>query len=209
MNAGGPLDWFYDLFGRGSGGDPSGQLALVLIGGTILILLLVAFLVLRRLLRPKRATGDPERHLREHLGEYPPAPGNPGPQRLSVQGKTARLRLVVVAPLGQQAAPNVNEVERFLDQLLHGLGAVALHDKPRVAVWPGQLSQQGFPPTFHRLVTSPESEGAPSRWVLLAGPAKVGKHPVLLGMALHTDAPNTLGKLHPQPHQWAEMLRVG
>ena len=207
MNAGGPLDWFFDLF-RGSGGDPTGQLPLVLVGGTLVILLLIGLLIVRRLLRRKPPAGDRERHLREHLAEYPPAPGAPGPQRLSVQGKPARLRLVVVAPLGQQAAPNADEVERFLDQLLHGLGAVAQHDKPRVAAWPGQLSQQGFPPTFHRLVTSPDAEGAPSRWVVLAGTAKVGKFPVLLGMALHTDAPNTLGKLHRQPHQWAEMLRV-
>lgn len=206
MDVGGPFSWFFDLFHGGADGS-SGSFALVLIGGTLLILLLVAFLVLRRLLGKKQTTGGSERLLREDLAEYPPAPAA-GPRRLAVEGQPARMRLVVVAALGQQAGVSASEVERFLDQVLPGLGDVARQDKPRVKVWPPQLSHRGFAPTFHRVVTRPERDGADSRWVLVAGQAKVGKFPVLLGLALQADDANSLGRLTVEPHQWAEVLRV-
>jgi hypothetical protein len=206
MQAGGPFDWFFNLF-RGGALDPSGEFAWVLMGGTLLIVLLVGFLLFRRLLAKKSPRIDPELPLRENLADYPVAPANPGGKRLTVAGQSARLRLVVVAALGQQAGVNEDEVERYLDQVVPGLGAKAKQDRPRVRVWPPQLSHRGFAPNFHRLVSRPEPDGELSRWVLLAGPTRVGKFQVLLGLALHADEANAVGRLTLEPQQWGETLR--
>jgi hypothetical protein len=81
-------------------------------------------------------------------------------------------------------------------------------DKARVRVWPAQLSNQGFGPTFHRLVERPEEEGEPSRWVLVAGQTAPRPKPVLLGLALYAEEANTIGQLTLKPEQWTETLRV-
>src|SRR5262249_55514705 len=100
--------------------------------------------------------------LREGLAEDPPAPPPAGPRPLPLAGIAARVRLVVLAPAGNQAeAIEASAAEALLDQVLHGLGGVARVDKPRVRVWPAQLSSQGFAPTFHRVVAKPDAEGKP------------------------------------------------
>jgi hypothetical protein len=174
----------------------------VLAAGLVLV-------VLSRMFRRKVAHPDLQSGLRENLGEYPPPPAAGGPRRLSVEGIAARVRLVVLAPAGNQADPiEASAAEAILDQVLHGLGAVARVDKPRVRVWPPQLSAAGFAPTFHRVVSKPDADGKPSRWVLLAGPAKAGQRAVLLGLALWADEENSVGRLNLEPAQWRDYLKA-
>ena len=202
-----PLRWFTDLF-SGKAPGPPGLVQWLIIGSAAVVGLLVLHFFVRRLFARKPVRVDPEKKLRENLADYPPAPGAPGPQRLMVEGLPARVRLVVVAPVGKQGGINEDGAADFLDQLVRGMGAVVERDKPRIRLWPPQLSNRGFGPTFHRLVSRPEDDGEPSHWVMLAGPAKLGKWQVLLGMALYADKTNTLGRLHLEPNQWAEMLRI-
>jgi len=207
VDASGPLDWLFELFSGNGPGFFATYGRWILIGGGVLVLLLILVLLLRLGRRRKSAerTGP---NLEEDLADYPPAPGQPGPQRLMIQGQPVRVRLVVVAPAGKQTNVNQEGVAGFLDQMLHGLGAVIQHDKPRVRVWPPQLSNRGFAPTFHRLVSKPDPEGRPSHWVLVAGQAKVGTWSVLLGMALWAEKENLLGRLNLEPNQWQETLRI-
>lgn len=173
------------------------------LGGALLAVLLL-LLLLRRGRRPPI---DPERGLLEDLATYPP-PG-PGPQRLLVRGEPTRLRLVVIAPLGKRALPADGAVEPLLDEVLRGLGTIARQDRPRMRIWPAQLSHQGFAPTFFRLSRRPEPAGKPSRWVLLAGPARGGGQQFLLGLALCADRAADLGNLPMQASEWSEALRIG
>jgi hypothetical protein len=173
------------------------------IGGALLLLLLL-ILWMRRGRRPPV---DPEAGLIENLGDYPPA--GPGPQRLYLHGQPLRLRLVVLAPLGKRPLPADGAVEPLLDQMLRGLGDIVRQDRPRIRVWPSQLSQQGFAPTFVRLSRRPEQSDKPSPWVLAAGPVRAGGHQFLLGLALCADAPTDLGNLSLQADQWREVFRIG
>ena len=173
------------------------------VGGILLLLLLPMILWLRR----RRPAVDPEAALIEKLGEY--APAGPGPQRLLLYGQPLRLRLVVLAPMGKRALPTDGALERLLDQALPGLGDIARQDRPRIRVWPPQLSQQGFPPTFFRLTHRPEQAGKPSPWILAAGPIRAGGQQFLLGMALYADGPTERGNLILQANQWSEVFRVG
>src|SRR4051794_21343338 len=172
--------------------------------GAIGVGLLLALVVLYRIAtsRPKRHA-DPEQGLREDLGAYPPPPAAVGPRRLIVDGIPARLRLVVLAPPGKQHDPPApDDVPELLDDVVRGLGGVVQADRPRIKVWPAQLSAAGFAPTFHRLVESPDAGAKASRWVKLAGPARAGERPVLLGLALLADQPCKLGDVHVEPTEW-------
>jgi hypothetical protein len=171
--------------------------------GVLLLLLIVIALVRRG--RRKQAGG--EDGFEEDLSEYPLAPHKPGP-RLSVHGRTVRLRLVVVAPVGKQQIAEGGAVEALLDQVLRGLGQVAQHDKPRIRVWPPQLSQQGFAPTFFRRTRCPDRAGKPSHWLMAAGPARAGGKPVLLGLAMWGDVEAPMEQKILAEAQWDEALRI-
>jgi len=178
-----------------------------------LVLLLVMLLVLRALWRVlfRRRTQEPagwDREWTEHLAALPPPERSWGVRWMTVYHVPVRLRLVVVAPSGTESAVDATAVERLLDQLVPGLGEVARHDGPRIRVWPPQLSHRGFASTFYRRTIPPDPEGQPSRWVLAAGRAQVGRKPVLLGLALWADQPNMLGRIELEPHQWLDVLRI-
>ncbi|HEY7312069.1 MAG TPA: hypothetical protein VH643_22080 [Gemmataceae bacterium] len=173
------------------------------LGGGLLALLLLILWVRRG----RRAPVDPESGLLEDLSTYPP-PG-PGPRRLFLRGEPMRLRLVVVAPLGKRPLPADGAIEPLLDEVLRGLGEIARQDRPRIRIWPAQLSHQGFGPTFFRLTRRPEPAGRPSCWVLMAGPVRGGAQQFLLGLALCADEPSNLGNLPVQATEWDQVLRIG
>jgi hypothetical protein len=172
---------------------------------------LIALVVLYRIATGrKKPPPDLEKGLREDLATYPPPPGVAGVRRLCVNGVPVRVRLVVVAPIGkQQTAILPDLVPALLDDVLRGLGGVVQTDKPRIKVWPPQLSVAGFAPTFHRLVTAPDRERETSRWVKLAGPARTGQRPILLGLALLADEPCKFGDVHVETTEWHEVLEMG
>jgi hypothetical protein len=171
--------------------------------------LLIALLVLLKIAASrKKPHADLEKGLREDLRSYPPAPATHGP-RLRANGIPGRLRLVVLAPTGKlQESINPDQVADLLDNVVRGLGGFVKSDKARVKVWPPQLSIAGFAPSFHRLVQSPDPVDKPSRWVKLAGPARTGRRPILLGLAIFADEPCQLGDVNVETTEWGELLEV-
>jgi hypothetical protein len=176
------------------------NIALIGVAGGLL-LLLAALIAARR----GKKKGDPEATLGEDLSTIPPPARGHRHYQLMVLNQPARVRLVVIAPVGKRT---IGKVDSVLEQIYRGLGEVALDDKPRVRIWPPQLSTTGFAPTFFRLIKRPDPDGKPSRWILLAGPARAGSTPVLLGLAVQTDSPTKSGLVTLSETQWAEILRV-
>lgn len=195
---------------------PDAVPAWLVLAAALLVVLLVALWVrslVRRLLGWLFGRGktpdDWDRELRLDLDMCPLPAGPPGDRRLTVYHQPARLRLVVVAPVGKVSDVDALAVEKMLDHVVPGLGAAARHDKPLIRVWPTQISQHGFHAAFHRNTPKAGGKGEPSRWVLLAGRAQVGRQPVMLGLGLWTDEPTTLDRLTlEQPHQWLDVLRL-
>lgn len=157
--------------------------------------------------RLRGAAPDPDHALQEDLDEYP-LPNPTGPRQLTVEGVPVRVRLVVVAPVGRDHYLDDNSVELLLDQVVHGLADVLSYDRPRIRVWPQQLSSQGFALKFNRLTRRPEPDGQPSHWILIAGQTPPRPRPLLVGLAVWANEANYIGRLTLDPLHWGDRLRV-
>ena len=177
----------------------------VCIGALIVLLLLVA--IVKFLFGGRKKTAR-EMDLTENLQEYPDLKPSTGDRQLRVEGVPVRLRLVVVAPAGGTSEVDVDELASVLEKILPGLGDIYKHDKPRVKVWPTQVSYQGFANHFHRKTITGVEDGVQTRWVMVAGRAKLGKFQIMLGLALQSIKPNTVGRRTVDSHEWASVLRV-
>lgn len=184
---------------------------LIFLTAALLLLLLLGVLmraIWRALFVRKPTKKDWDRDQRISLDECPLPVRPPGVQWLYLYHLPVRLRLVVLAPPGKDAEVDALAVEKLLEGVLPGLGAIAANDKPRIRVWAAQLSQQGFTAAFHRCAQKSEPEGELSRWVLVAGKALLGRQPVLLGLGLWAGEGNTVGRMTLEPHQWMDVLRL-
>jgi hypothetical protein len=191
---------------------PEGVPAWAVAAGAGLLLLIVLALLLRALwralFRRARPEGAWDRELDIDLNACPLPTSPPGERRLTMYHLPVRLRLIVLAPVGRDGDIDATAVEQLLDRVIPGLGAAALIDRPKVRVWPPQVSQHGFAAAFHRHTRKAADRGEPSRWVLLAGRAQAGRQPVMVGLGLWADEPNALDRVNLEPHQWLDVLRL-
>jgi hypothetical protein len=186
--------------------------ALYIVGGALcvgaLIVLLVALAIFRFLFGRRPAPTAPKQNLTEDLDAYPDLKSSSGDRQLRAEGVPVRLRFLVVAPAGTTSEVDLDELGDILDQLVPGLSDIYKHDKPRVKIWPAQVSYQGFGNQFHKNMDTGKKDGEQTRWILIAGRAKVGKRQVMIGMALQSLKPNTVGRRTIDSHEWASVLRV-
>ena len=151
------------------------------------------------------ATGP---NLQEDLSSFAPLPPSTGDRRLLVEGVPVRLRLVVLAPAGRESQIAGDRIAQLLERVVLGLGDIARSDKPKITIWPVQLSYEGFANTFHKNTPAPEGDKDPSRWVLVAGRAKVDGTQIMLGLGMQAIKPTTVGRRTLDAHEWASVLRV-
>jgi hypothetical protein len=141
--------------------------------------------------------------------EATPLPPEKNPTlRLCILGNPFGIRYVVVAPTGPRGAVDPTVVNRVLDKAYPGLAAQYVHDKAQLKVWPPQLSRHGFAPSFFRNAKMTVDDSELSRWVLLAGEVMVGKKLYLLGLALWTDEPCTVGKILLDGPHWMQYISI-
>jgi hypothetical protein len=146
--------------------------------------------------------------LEEHLGDYPRPKPSTGDRQLLIERVPCRLRLVAIAPAGKADDIDEDEIADMLNRVVYGLGEIFETDKPRVRIWPMQVSYQGFARHFHRNMITPEEENEPSPWVIVAGRCKLGKRQIMLGLAALAMKPTTVGRRTYDSHEWAEAVRV-
>lgn len=179
-----------------------GVLIALCIGVTILI---VAIKVLMSGRSKAPAKSAPK--LLESLAEYPPAPAGALHCRLLIDSIPVRLRLVVLAPIGDVEV-NLDDAEEILDRLAPRLGDVARQDRPRVRLWPRQVSASGFAQQFNANVVTPEADGEQSEWILVAGRAKIGKRALMIGLAAQSKTPTSIGAKTVDIDDWTRLLQV-
>jgi hypothetical protein len=202
-------DWLLKLLPEGGARDfVNGPGWFVVLGVGGLIVLLILWMILKAILGGKKPAAPKAPNLEEDLGSYPALQPSTGDRQLRVEGVPVRMRLVVVAPAGNDAEVDIEEVQALLERVLPGLGDICKTDKPRIKVWPRQLSYEGFVKLFQRNMSTPEGVGEPSRWILLGGRAKLGKQQIMLGLGLQAVKPTTVGRRTVDAHEWPTVLRI-
>jgi hypothetical protein len=159
--------------------------------------------------KKKRGMKSVPMNLKENLRQLGEAYTEEGPQRLTVKGLPARLRLVILS-LGTRNAGELSEemVDRVLDWIKPGLAEVTASDYPRVRVWPLFYGLDGFANGFATNVPIPELKGEKSRWVLVCGQVKMGRAIIHVGLGLFADEPNTLRCIKVKGERWLNVLGV-
>ena len=175
-------------------------------GAAAIVVLITLALIWRVFAKRKKPDGSGD-VADFHLALLAPAPAIDRPPLL-FEGQPVRLRLVVLAPPGRNADLTPAMAEGILQSIFYGLGTAFRSESPHVQVWPPQLSQTGVAPIFFRRVARPEPAGAPSRWILVAGPARAGTRIVLLGLALEVGEPSPRGNVRVKVEQWSDKLRA-
>jgi hypothetical protein len=203
-------DWLVKLVPEGMRGLMRGPGWLVLLGLVVLVGLFLVMLVWRALGRRGGSADEQSEDspLVERVGTYPPAPPSTGDRQLRVEGTPVRLRLVAVAPAGKADEIDESELPKMLEKVVPGLGEIFLADKPRVRVWPVQLSYEGFANQFHSNTILPQEKDEPTPWVVLAGRVKLGKQQIMLGLAAVAVKPTTIGRRTLDSHEWPTVVRV-
>jgi hypothetical protein len=132
-----------------------------------------------------------------------------GPNRVVVKGVPARLRLVVLS-MGTKGGGGLSEdmADRVLDWIKDGLAAVASYDSPGVRVWPPYYSADGFATALPSFVPVPAGTGAKSHWVLLAGPVRMGRLIIHVGLLLFTEEANSLRFIKVKGERWLDALTI-
>jgi hypothetical protein len=199
---------------------PAGAKDFLNSGGWLLVgafLLLLALFVLAwtvramfRALFGRRAEEaiDSDAEFTEELENAPLPTVPPGDHVLTVYHVPVRMRVAVVAPLNRALDVDATAIEKMFDRVVPGLGEIARRDRPKIRIWPQQLSHTGFATAFHRRMRKAEPENFPSRWILVAGRAHMGIQPLLVGFALWADEPNTIGRLTLEPNKWLDVIRL-
>jgi len=208
-----PPQWLLDAAPEGLKSFLEGGGWWAVLGFAVLVVVLLIWAFFSKVLGAigggrKAAPGKKDK-LEEHLADYPPLKPSAGDRRLLIENVPVRLRLLVVAPTGHADEVDEDTLDRLLDKIVPGLGLVFRADKPRVRIWPVQLSYEGFTKHLHRMTIIPEGEGELSPWIVAAGRVKFGgKQQIMLGMALQAVKPTTVGRLNVDAHEWPTTLRV-
>jgi hypothetical protein len=188
------------------------EYALYLVGGAVcigaVIVLMLLLAVVRFLFGGRGKKTKDDGKLAENLADYPELKKTSGDRQLRAEGVPVRMRLVVMAPAGTAWDLEMDEVPAILEKVIPGLGEIYKYDKPRIKIWPTQVSYQGFANHFHKNMKTGGEEGEQTRWVLVAGRIKVGKKQYMLGVALQSIKPNTIGRQIVDSHEWATILKV-
>jgi hypothetical protein len=172
----------------------------------LLMLLFGLLSFIRRLFR--REPTHPAPHLQERFADYPPVKPSSADVRLEIERVPVRLRLVVIAPAGKESDVDMNKLDALLDRVVPDLSKVVAADKPRVRRWPMQLSYEGFANHFHKNAIIPEGEHQPSKWIVVAGRAKLADCQVMVGLGLEAGRPVPLGHMTLDSHEWPVALKV-
>jgi hypothetical protein len=143
----------------------------------------------------------------ETLGEQGPPDG---PPLLEFYNLPMRLAAVVFAPagLGRELPPE-EQLLPLLDAIIPGLDQVAALHGSVVRRWPKQVSATGFAHLFFSNAKLPGAGGKGTPWSSVAGMFNFQGNPVMAGLVLCAEKPNSLGQtIIESEYQWLGCLRV-
>ena len=141
------------------------------------------------------------------LGTAGPLPGASLLEHFSVP---VRLAAIVVAPAGRaRQLPPWGQLGGVFEGIVPGLAQVVVTHDTLVRRWPQQLSTSGFAHSFFRHAKLPGDGGKGTQWCSAAGVARVRGQPVMAGLLMRSELPNSLGQVIVEHEsKWLDVLRV-
>jgi len=141
------------------------------------------------------------------LGTAGPPRGAPVLEHYNVP---MRLAAIVVAPAGRdRRLPPWGELGVVFEAIVPGLAQVVMTHHTLVRCWPQQLSITGFGHSFFRHARLPGDGGKGTHWCSAAGVAKLQGQPVMAGLVMRSELPNSLGQVIIEHEtKWLDVLRV-
>lgn len=177
-----------------------------------LIVSLILFKIARSLLRvifPKKPPPPPP-NLEIDVENLSVTDIDEAEPKLEIYGIPSVVVAVVVAPSGRDAEEPPKRVAfHLLEAVTPGFGEVLAGHQPLLAVWPTQLSTQGFSQIFFASARLPGDAGRGTNWTSTAGKVQWKGKSFLVGIIFRAEKPLELGqRIMEHAGQWVEMLRV-
>jgi hypothetical protein len=183
------------------------SLTYVLLAAVAVVVLWIAWRLLRRRRRAPPPLAPDLKILIAELGnEGPPQ----GPPALELYNLPVRLAAVVLAPVGRVSdLPPDEQFPALIEAIIPGLDQVTALHRPLIRRWPNQVSARGFAHLFFANAKLPGDGGKGSPWSSVAGVFKVKGRPLMAGLVLRAAQANSLGQtIIEEEHQWLGCLRV-
>lgn len=141
------------------------------------------------------------------LGTAGPPPGD---ATLEHYHLPMRLAAVVVAPAGRMTRlPPPDQLDTIFEAIVPGLAGMVAAHKPLIRRWPPQLSSAGFAHSFFRNAKLPGDGGKGTHWCSAAGMIKVDGQPVMIGLVMRSQSPNSLGQTVVEHEtKWLDIVRI-
>ncbi len=181
------------------------------LGMGLALLLLVAALVLWRVLARRRAKRPPPGpdltiDLAALGQEGPPATG----PVLELYNVPVRLAALILAPVGPtRQLPPEDQWPQLCEAIGPGLGQIVAAQQPLRRGWPSQVSVRGFAHALFANARLPVNGGTETPWSSVAGVFKTRGQPLLAGLILRAQSPNSVGHTTIEREtQWLGCLRV-
>lgn len=173
---------------------------------------LILFRIARWLLRivlPKKPLPPPP-NLEIDVVNLASADPQTAEPKLEIYGIPSVVVAVVVAPSGREAdEPPKRVAFHLLEAVTPGFGEVLAGHQPLLAIWPTQLSSQGFAQLFFSHARLPGDAGRGTHWTSTAGKVQWKGKSFLVGIIFRAEKPLELGqRTMDHAGQWVEMLRV-
>lgn len=188
---------------------------IIAIGAVAILALIVGLILFRiarwllRIILPKK-TAPPPPDLEIDVLNLASVDPNTAEPKLEIYGIPSVVVAVVVAPSGRDAEEPPKRVAfHLLESVTPGFGEVLAGHQPLLAVWPTQLSTQGFSQIFFAKARLPGDAGRGTHWTSTAGKVQWKGKSFLVGIIFRAEKPLELGqRIMEHAGQWVEMLRV-
>jgi hypothetical protein len=194
-----------------AGAIPSDWLQTAAMWGIVIVCVLVALYIARRILKGRKTpTARLEPELTIDVMALPTAgPPASGPA-LYYYNVPVRLVAIIVAPAGRvRELPPLDQMSHVFDAIVPGLAQVVAAHRPIYRRWPSQLSARGFAHMFFGHVRLPGQGGKGTPWCSVAGIFKIEGQTHMAALLMRAETTTNLGQHTVEEEaQWLDIVRV-
>ena len=185
-------------------------LHLGLTAGGVFVVLFVLWILIRLWRRRNRRQLAELPQIAINLAELQAAGPPTSPPFLEFYNIPVRLSGLLLAPVGHgRRLAEADARDEIFESLLPGLSEIVKMHETKVVEGPAQVSTRGFSHALFHAAALPGEGGKGTAWSAVAGLFKHDNEPIMAGLLLYAEKPNSIGQIIIQAeHDWLGCLRV-